>query len=167
MFSKTAEYALRAAIYIAQKSSGEYKIGIREISNAIDSPPSFTAKILQMLTGDKVLSSMHGPNGGFYITEQSKKLPALSILKAVHEDEVLTKCILGLNKCSEKNPCPMHSEYKNIKHRLTQLFENRTIGDLAEEISKGKLFINNKKLRTSSHTPFRKGKMKKRSFGNN
>jgi Rrf2 family protein len=151
MFSKTTEYALRATIYIAQKGSEEKKIGIAEISKAIDSPRSFTAKILQMLTGDKnVISSMHGPNGGFYITEKAKKLPVLAILRAVHEDDVLTKCILGLNECSEKNPCPMHSEYKNIKHQLTQLFETRTIGSLAEEISKGKLSIGNKKLKLSS-----------------
>jgi Rrf2 family transcriptional regulator, iron-sulfur cluster assembly transcription factor len=47
MFSKATEYALRATIYIAQKSSTEHKIGLEEIAKAIDSPASFTAKILQ------------------------------------------------------------------------------------------------------------------------
>ncbi|MFM2359513.1 MAG: hypothetical protein RLY16_1506, partial [Bacteroidota bacterium] len=52
MFSKATEYALRATIYIAQKSSTEHKIGLEEIAMAIDSPASFTAKILQALTKD-------------------------------------------------------------------------------------------------------------------
>jgi DNA-binding IscR family transcriptional regulator len=110
-----------------------------------------------MLTGDRnILSSMHRPNGGFYIAEMAKKLPVVAILRAVHEEDVLTKCILGLKECSEKSPCPMHSEYKNIRHRLTQLFETRTIGDLAEEISNGKLFIGNRKMKLSPQMRSRK-----------
>ena len=50
MFSKATEYALRATIYIAQKSSVDKKLSLTEIAQAIDLPPSFTAKILQLLT---------------------------------------------------------------------------------------------------------------------
>src|SRR4249920_1159351 len=107
MFSKATEYALRATIYIAQNSSEEKKIGIRAIAKAIDSPQSFTAKIMQLLTRDnKIVSSSPGPNGGFYITEKAKKLPARSILKAMDEDGTLEKCVLGLKQCSEVSPCP-------------------------------------------------------------
>lgn len=74
MFSKATEYALRATIYIAQKSTEEKKIGIYEIAKAIDSPQSFTAKILQALTKEnKIISSIRGPNGGFFITQEAKK----------------------------------------------------------------------------------------------
>ena len=66
MFSKTAEYALRATIFIAQKGTIEQTLGIDEIAKAIGSPQSFTAKILQMLTKDnKIVSSARGPHGGF------------------------------------------------------------------------------------------------------
>ena len=57
MFSKSTEYALRATIYIAQKSSEENKLGIKEISEAIDSPQSFTAKILQSLTRENIVNA--------------------------------------------------------------------------------------------------------------
>ena len=144
MFSKTAEYALRATIYIAQKGTVDNKLSIGEISSAIDSPQSFTAKILQLLTKDnRVVSSARGPNGGFYMKDAAKKLPVLSILEAVNEDYVLRKCVLGLKQCSEVNPCPMHSEYKKIRKRLTNLFEKKTIQQLANETSKENVFINN------------------------
>ncbi|HXS55402.1 MAG TPA: Rrf2 family transcriptional regulator [Hanamia sp.] len=148
MFSKTAEYALRAAIFIAQKGTIEHKLGIDEIAKAIDSPQSFTAKILQMLTKDnKIVSSARGPHGGFYITRQSKKLPAKAILEAVEEQDVLKKCVLGLKQCSELKPCPMHAEYKLIRLRLNQLFENTTIQHLADETNKDHIFINNTRYR--------------------
>lgn len=138
MFSKSTEYALRATIFIAQKGSEENKLGIDEISKAIGSPRPFTAKILQLLTKDnRIVSSTRGPNGGFYITEKAKKLPARCILEAMGEDEILEKCVLGLMQCSEKIPCPMHAEYKLIKKQLIQLFENKTIQLLVDETNKG------------------------------
>lgn len=146
MFSKTAEYALRATIFIAQKGTADNKLGIEEIAKAIDSPKSFTAKILQLLTKDnKVVSSVRGPNGGFYITKESQKLPARAILEAVNEDEVLKKCVLGLKLCSEIEPCPMHAEYKIIKKQLNQLFGKKTIKHLADEMSKENIYIKNTK----------------------
>ena len=146
MFLKTTEYALRAVIYIAQKSSQEKKLGLAEIAKAIDSPQSFTAKILQQLTsGDKIISSTRGPNGGFYISEKSKKLPVYAILEAMGEDEILKKCVLGLKLCSEIKPCPLHHQYKLIKAQRVRMFETKTISDLANEIESGTSYISNKK----------------------
>lgn len=146
MFSKATEYALRASIYIAQKSSEENKLSIDEIADAIDSPKSFTAKILQSLTkGNKILCSVRGPNGGFYFTEKAKKLPVRVVLHAMGESEMLEKCVLGLKKCSELKPCPMHSQYKHIKEQIINLFENKTIEQLSNDIENNELFINNKR----------------------
>jgi Rrf2 family transcriptional regulator, iron-sulfur cluster assembly transcription factor len=146
MFSKATEYALRATIYIAQVGTEENKIGIDKISKAIDSPRSFTAKILQALKKDnKIIHSVSGPNGGFYMTERSKKLPVRAILEMMGEDAVLEKCVLGLKKCSEVTPCPMHQQYKIIKQQIIRLFENKTIGQLAEDIKGGDNFLRNKK----------------------
>ena len=50
MFSKSCEYAIRATIFIASKCCEERRVGLKEISLAIDSPIAFTAKILQILS---------------------------------------------------------------------------------------------------------------------
>ena len=136
MFSKATEYALRAVIFIARKGSEDRKLGIDEIARGIGSPRHFTAKILQLLASDiRIVSSVRGPNGGFYITDKSKKLPVRAILIAMKEDEVLGKCVLGLKKCSEVKPCPMHAQYKTIKQQLISLFEDKSIESLAMEMS--------------------------------
>jgi Rrf2 family protein len=146
MFSKASEYAIRATLYIAQKSSEEKKLGITEIAKAIDSPKSFTAKILQVLTkNNKIISSSRGPNGGFYLSPQAGKLPVMAILEIMGEDEVLKKCVLGLQLCSEVKPCPMHVKYKSIKAELTELFNSRSIQQLANDIKSGEVFISSKR----------------------
>lgn len=145
MFSKATEYALRATIYIAQRSSDENKPGMAEIAKAIDSPQSFTAKILQLLTrNNRIVSSVRGPNGGFFLTDKAKKLPVRSILEAMGEDEVLEKCVLGLKQCSEAKPCPMHANYKLIKGQLIDLFETKSIQSLADEFENGRAKLNNR-----------------------
>jgi Rrf2 family protein len=137
MFSKTTEYALRATFYIAQYGTEENKLSLSEIARGINSPKSFTAKTLQVLTaGNRIVSSTRGPNGGFYMTEKSRKLPVRAILEAMQEDDVLEKCVLGLKQCSEANPCPMHSRYKAIKLQLKELFESKTIQSLADQLKK-------------------------------
>jgi Rrf2 family transcriptional regulator, iron-sulfur cluster assembly transcription factor len=145
MFSKATEYALRATLYIAQKSAPEKMLGLAEIAKAIDSPQSFTAKILQKLSrGNKIVCSARGPNGGFYITDEMKKMPVYLVLEAMKESEVLEKCIIGLDQCSEKEPCPMHSQYKLIKAQLIQMFNGMTIQKLADEVGKGNIVISNR-----------------------
>ncbi|MEC5145205.1 Rrf2 family transcriptional regulator [Chitinophaga sp. 212800010-3] len=144
MLSKTAEYALRATIYIAQKGTEKNKLSIDEIANGIDSPKSFTAKILQLLTQDnRVISSVRGPHGGFYLTDHARKLPVKAILEAVESENIITKCVLGLKECSETRPCPMHAQYKTIKKQLKQMFEKTSIQQLVEELNKGNYFIDN------------------------
>lgn len=145
MFSKTAEYAIRATIYIAQKSAPDHKLGIEEIARAIDSPASFTAKILQMLTrGQELICSVRGPNGGFYMTSEALQLPLLKVLELIKEDDQLHKCVLGLQECSEVNPCPLHHRYKKIKPEMLRMFEGMTIGQLAAETRRGVVFIGNR-----------------------
>lgn len=143
MFSKATEYALRATIFIAQKSSITNKLSINQIAKAIDSPPSFTAKILQSLSGDAgVISSVRGPNGGFYMTSKAKKFPVRRILKAMDEDSMLEKCVLGLKKCSEATACPMHEQYKSIKQNLLRMFIHTSIEELAQASENGKVLLN-------------------------
>jgi Rrf2 family iron-sulfur cluster assembly transcriptional regulator len=144
MFSKSTEYALRAIIYLAQKSSVDRKIGITELAEAIDSPKSFTAKILQKLTrGNKLISSVTGPAGGFYLTDQAKKKSLLHVLNLLEDEGIITGCILGLKECSEKNPCPMHDHYKLIKPQLLDMLDHKTILELASEMKDPRVVIHN------------------------
>lgn len=142
MFTKATEYALRASIYIAANSSEEKRLGIDEISEAIGSPRPFTAKVLQMLCrNNELVSSVKGPGGGFYMTERARKYPAKKIIDAMGEGAVLSKCVLGLPKCSEEKPCPMHHEYRFIKAKLIHLFDSTSIAELAADSRISKIYL--------------------------
>ena len=145
MFSKACEYAIRAVLYLSLKSSDDTKLGIKEIAAEIDSPEPFTAKILQTLAREEIISSIKGPNGGFYINSKTKPISLSEIVKAIDGDSVLHSCALGLKECSEKFPCPIHNEIKAYKDQLLKIMNEKTVQQLAKELATGKTFLKNSK----------------------
>lgn len=142
MFSKTCEYAIRAIIYIYNKSnSGECKVGIKEIATEIQSPEHFTAKILQLLSRQEIVSSMKGPNGGFYMNAQQGQLNLLEIVKAVDGPHIFTGCVLGLSQCDETKPCPIHAQYKPIRDEMKRMLSGTTVENLATKLEGGLVFL--------------------------
>ncbi|RYZ57521.1 MAG: Rrf2 family transcriptional regulator [Chitinophagaceae bacterium] len=141
MFSKACEYAIRATVYLAQKTSEEEKLGVEAIAEGIDAPKAFVAKILQQLNREAVIRSVKGPNGGFFLSEKLKEQPVWNVLVAFAEEERVTNCVMGLHLCNDKKPCPLHLQYKDIKHQLVQLFKDKKIRELADNMKQTKLFI--------------------------
>ena len=151
MFSKACEYALRAVLYISIKSVNGSRLGIPEIAKEIDAPVAFTAKILQALVRENIISSIKGPNGGFFIDAKSKPISLATIVRAIDgSDDVLHTCALGLKECSDKFPCPIHHEIKRYKERLRKVMEQSTIQNLSKDLSQGKTFLKNIHTRKSS-----------------
>lgn len=143
MFSKSCEYAIKAMIFVAQKSSETTRIGVKEIAKGTSSPEHFIAKIMQELSRKKLIHSVKGPNGGFYIDKNDLKSSIGDIVKAIDGDSLYTDCVLGLKACNEKKPCPVHFEFKEIKKNLIKMIENNTIGEFNEKLDSGKFFLKN------------------------
>ncbi len=144
MFSKSCEYAIKAMIFVAQKSKDEGRVGVKEIANGIDAPEHFIAKILQDLGKKNLVNSVKGPNGGFYMDKLNLKSSIADIVIAIDGDGIYKECVIGLKACSEKNPCPVHFEYKEIKKNLITMLEQNTIADFNYKLDTGKFFLKNK-----------------------
>ena len=143
MFSKSCEYAIKAMIFVAQKSKDETRVSVKEIAKGTDAPEHFIAKIMQDLSRRKLIHSVKGPNGGFYMDANDLKNSISDIVKAIDGDSIYSDCVLGLKACSEKNPCPVHFEYKEIKKNLIKMIEHSTIGEFNEKLDSGKFFLKN------------------------
>lgn len=141
IFSKTCEYAIRAVLYIAHKTTIGNKVGIKDIAAGIDSPELYLAKILQELSRKGLISSVKGPNGGFYISDLSLSRPLSDIVEAVDGNGLFVGCALGLKQCSEVNPCPLHHQFKAIRDQIQDVLKTSTIGNFNEELVSGLLSL--------------------------
>ncbi len=144
MFSKTCEYAIRAMIFIAQKSKGGNKVGIKEIAKAIDAPEYFIAKILQDLSRKGLVQSLKGPTGGFYHEDESSQCSLADIVKAIDGDKLFTGCGLGLKNCNEAKPCPIHYEFKKVRDDIYNMLEESKIGEFSKQLEKNLTFLKRK-----------------------
>lgn len=142
MFSKACEYGIRASIYIAKQSQLDRKVGLIEVSEAIESPAAYTSKILQLLSRHQVIKSDKGPTGGFSMNKNDfDKIKLSTIVEAIDGNNIYMGCGLGLSKCNERQPCPLHNQFKSIRNELKMMLENTTIKELAEDFEKGLTFL--------------------------
>ena len=141
MFSKTCEYAIRAMIFIAQKSKDGNKVGVKEIAKGIDSPEYFIAKILQDLSKRGLLQSSKGPNGGFYLDHKTSQCTLADIVRMVDGDKLFTGCGLGLKQCSETHPCPIHHEFKTLRKNMQLMLENAKLSEFTRQLENSLTFL--------------------------
>lgn len=142
MFSKTCEYAIRASIFIATQSYQNDRVTIKEISQNIDSPRSFTAKILQILAKKDIVHSIKGIGGGFEIPKENiNKISIAEIVIAIDGDALFTACGLGTDHCSDERPCPLNKRFKGIREDLTKMLENTSLEELVIDINSGESFL--------------------------
>ncbi|MDF3078841.1 MAG: Rrf2 family transcriptional regulator [Sphingobacteriaceae bacterium] len=140
ILSKSCEYGIRAAVYIAYKSSKGLKAGITEISDEIGSPVHFTGKILQQLSRKKVISAIKGPNGGYFI-ENSANVYLVDIVRAIDGNELFSACVMGLKNCSDLRPCPMHEQIKPVRTQLLIEFSKKSVQELVQDYEQNKYFL--------------------------
>lgn len=142
MFSKACEYGIRACIYIATQSLNDKRVSIKEITKEIDSPEPFTAKILQELVKNKIIDSVKGPSGGFYITSENINLIMLKdIVFSIDGDSIYKGCGLGMKQCSEVCPCPIHNQFKIIKNGIKEMLETTNLHQLTYGLQNGMTFL--------------------------
>ena len=133
MFKKETEYALRGLVYIQMQNQVDRKPGIVEIASEIDTPPSFTAKILQRLVRLGFINSMKGKNGGYYFESEKPAVSLKEVVTAIEGNRIVTGCGFGLKQCDEDNPCPLHDAYAPIRDAIDNLLASETIQNLAKK----------------------------------
>lgn len=142
MFSKTCEYGIKASIYVAVQSQLDQKASLVNVADAIKSPAAYTSKILQLLSRNKIITSSKGPTGGFSMTNlQLETITLSTIVQVIDGDDIYLGCGLGLIKCNEQKPCPVHNQFKSIRDELKNMLETTTIKSLAEDLEKGLTFL--------------------------
>lgn len=138
IFSKACEYGIRAASYVALQSLQGRRVNLKEISEEIESPEAFTAKILQLLVRNNIIESVKGAAGGFEVERKKMgRVRLLDIVKAIDGPFDENKCVLGLSRCSHLHPCPVHDKYKHIKAELQNMLQNTSLFEMSSDLKSG------------------------------
>lgn len=141
MLSQTCKIAIKAVIYLSAKSAEGERTGIKEIAEQINASEHTIGKTLQRLVRHDIVNSVKGPAGGFYLTDRQQKQPLSDIVETIEGVGVFDECGLGLSKCSELHPCPIHHEYKVARELIEKIFREKKIEDLRGPVENGLTFL--------------------------
>lgn len=127
--SQTTVYALRALLHLAERPDAQ-PVRVDDIATALEVPRNYLSKILHVLARRGLLRSARGPGGGFSMAKPPSRTTLLEV--AAHFDDMSPgRCLLGRPECRDDNPCPAHSQWKEVATTLHAFFRDTTLADLA------------------------------------
>ncbi len=137
LYSRTAEYAIRAFVHLSQAPPNTYVMA-RRIAEKEEIPAHFLAKILQDLARRQLLRSNKGPNGGFALIRgrETKALSLLDVVEAVDGPDCYGRCAAGLGECTDRTPCGMHDSWKAVRSRIMEYLGRTTIAEVAAALDR-------------------------------
>jgi Rrf2 family transcriptional regulator, iron-sulfur cluster assembly transcription factor len=133
IYSRSAEYAVRAFIHMATLAPGEYAM-VKNIAAEAGIPIPFLAKILQELARDGFLRSSKGPRGGFRLSLPPEEISLRRIVDAVDGAGRYQRCIGGSPECNDRAPCGLHDSWKALRSRIIEYLEDTSVADLAKAL---------------------------------
>lgn len=110
VISRTAEHALRAILYLAQREGGA-PIPADVIADALDAPANYLSKTLNVLARHGIVSGVRGPRGGFVLDVPAAELRIADVIAVFAEPAPHTMCLLGGRRCNEREPCAAHERW--------------------------------------------------------
>jgi Rrf2 family protein len=127
MISQTAEYALRAVVYLADQAAGPQTV--LQIAEVTKVPAGYLAKVMQGLSRAGLVRSQRGLNGGFTLARAANALSVLEVVNAVDPIRRFPECPLGIPSHGRRL-CPLHQRLDDAAQTVETAFAGTMVADL-------------------------------------
>ncbi|MHB8898806.1 MAG: RrF2 family transcriptional regulator [Thermoguttaceae bacterium] len=132
MLQKTAEYALRAAVCLAQNPDSP--LSAERMAVATRVPRRYLHRVLQQMVQAGLVRSQSGPNGGYSLRCPAEEIRLIDVVNAFGPLERITKCPLGVK--SHKGLCALHRALDRAYASIEEAFSDVTVAQLVSEPGK-------------------------------
>ncbi len=134
MFSQTAEYALRAAVWLADHEGGACTNAA--IAEGTQVPSSYLSKVLQALVRGGIVSSQRGLGGGFSLRRPASEISVLDVIDAVDPLRRIDTCPLNIAAHGHKL-CPLHHKLDQALAQCQSSFASTSLAELVRPADGG------------------------------
>jgi Rrf2 family protein len=128
MLSQTAEYALRATVWLAEHPAGPVRV--RDLARSLHVPQNYLSKTMHQLARAGVVTSIRGKQGGFRLARSPHAIRLIDIVGLFEPLADRRTCVLGRAVCSDATPCQAHERWKEVTRVTGAFFSGTTLGDL-------------------------------------
>jgi Rrf2 family protein len=133
LLTRASEYALLSLVVLAKSDK---PLDAETLSNELDIPKSFLAKILQSLAREKIISSFKGVNGGFSLNETSHTRTLLELMTAVEsKTPAVFDCSSSQEDCpsNKASTCKIWPFINRLQGKIDAFLGTLTLQDILEE----------------------------------
>lgn len=132
MLSKTAEYALRATVWLAREP-GQTESAER-LAASTHVPRRYLHKVLQDLVAAGLVRSQPGPGGGYTLSRDPTEITILDVVDAVEPIERINSCPLGLR--THTSLCPLHLALDRAYATVEEALGRVSVADVLRQPSR-------------------------------
>ena len=131
LLSLTAEYALRAVVYLARHLD-DAPIPGRQIAADLNVPRKYLSSILGDLVRTGLLEASPGRTGGFRLARPPGSVRLLDVVAPFEQVKPSQRpCPFGNATCSDVDPCWGHDRWSRVKEEYGRFLEETTVRDVA------------------------------------
>jgi len=126
MISQTAEYALRAVVFLIRHRTTPRTRAEIAVGSMI--PVDYLTRVLKRLSTRGIVTSRRGPGGGYMIAPDSEDLTVYAVVDSVSAVPRIENCPLGLPDHEEL--CPLHAKLDEAAALVEKCFRETRVADL-------------------------------------
>lgn len=131
MMSHTAEYALRAVVWLAHEA--DHVATAQAIAEATHVPAGYLSKVLQVLGRSDIVRSRRGINGGYTLAKPADTMTVLDVIEAVEPPRRVSRCPLAWPFAHPRR-CALHRHLDAAVSALEHAFGDTTIAAVVLDV---------------------------------
>ena len=115
--------------------SGDEPVTMAAISERQKISLSYLEQLFGKLRRSKIVESVRGPGGGYYLAKPADKITIAEIIAAVDEPMDATKCG-GLGNCHDEGQCMTHDLWTGLNVKIFEYLSSVTLQQVVDSQAK-------------------------------
>ncbi|MGN0182207.1 MAG: RrF2 family transcriptional regulator [Candidatus Ornithomonoglobus sp.] len=129
--STKGRYAIRLMLDIAQHSSGENVVSLKDVSKRQNISLKYLEQIVNMLSKAGFLRSQRGSQGGYKMLRRPEEYTIGDILRVTEGEMAPVSCLEDkVNQCERASQCPTIKFWTGLYDTVNKYLDGTTIADL-------------------------------------
>ena len=126
---RNTDYALRLMVSLARHHD-QNVVSTRQLAGEQDVPYQLACKLMQKLSGARLVKSSMGGKGGYRLSRPADEVTLLEIITAIQGPVRLNRCLLPGVSCSRRNDCHMCDRLREVQDILHRYMAGVTLQEL-------------------------------------
>jgi Rrf2 family protein len=129
--SKTADYAVRAALALAESGRDGSYVTIAQVAEQMALPRTFTPHVLALLAHADIAESKAGRGGGYRLTRSPKRISMLDVVEAAEGSLANERCTMRGGPCHWEDRCAVHETWVKAAQALRRSLARTSLAEVA------------------------------------